>query len=62
MSCARCQGLMVKMDIADAEGSGHSFSAWHCLLCGNVTDAAIVANRQDPCEPLKNRARPHGSY
>jgi hypothetical protein len=53
---------MVKMDIEDAQGSTASFSAWHCLLCGNVTDAGIKANRRDPHEPLKNRARPHGTY
>ena len=60
MSCARCKGLMVKMNIEDAQGSTNSFSAWHCLLCGNVTDAGIRANRRYHQEPLKNRARPHG--
>lgn len=62
MSCARCQGLMVRITIEDAGGSSSVFSGWHCLLCGDVTDAGIQANRKARQEPIKSRARPRGTY
>jgi len=61
MSCSRCQGLMVRIDLEDAGSSTYCFSGWQCLLCGEVTDAGIKANRECHPEPMRNRARPHGA-
>ena len=41
--------------------SGESISGWQCLLCGDVTDSGIVANRKGHVEPVLNRARLPGS-
>ena len=63
MSCARCQGLMVKIDMEDVEGSTNWISGWHCMLCGHVTDAGIKANQTHHHEPLlRSRPRPHGTW
>jgi hypothetical protein len=62
MSCARCQGLMVRMDLEDAGGSTYSCGGWRCLLCGEVTDRGIKANRKSPPKPRRNRVRPHGTW
>jgi hypothetical protein len=51
MSYARCQGLMVKIDMEDGGSSSHCISGWHCILCGDVTDAGIRANRKHHHEP-----------
>jgi hypothetical protein len=34
-----------------------SAAAWRCLLCGEVTDAVIEANRKGPRQPINSRAR-----
>ncbi|WP_447979014.1 hypothetical protein [Candidatus Nitrospira bockiana] len=62
MSCGRCQGLMVRMEMEDAGGSSSVFPGWHCLICGDVIDAGIEANRKAPQDPIKSRARPRGTY
>ena len=59
MDCPRCHGLMVPTwleETADAI-SGESFSGWKCLLCGEVIDSVIAANRQGHQEPMPHRAR-----
>ena len=61
MSCRRCQGLMVTIRLEDAEGTTCCFSAWRCLLCGEVTDPGIKANRAYRQEPRRSGARPPGS-
>ncbi|WP_447976812.1 hypothetical protein [Candidatus Nitrospira bockiana] len=61
MVCPRCHGLMVKIDIEDAGGSSYRLSGWHCLLCGNVTETGIQANRKYRQDPRRSRARPHGT-
>jgi len=49
MECVRCQGLMIVDRFVDLAQSGQAeFSGWRCLLCGNITDSVIVANRQQP--------------
>ena len=59
MSCVRCHGLMVPTRLEEAAGvtSGGSLSGWKCLLCGEVIDSVITANRKHPQEPKRNRAR-----
>lgn len=61
MSCRRCQGLMVTIRLEDAGSSTGCYSAWQCLLCGEVTDSGIEANREGHGEPRRNGARPPGT-
>lgn len=60
MKCLRCQGLMVShtMEDAGAPTSSGSFFGWKCLLCGEVIDAVIAANRRERPEPSHDRTRP----
>jgi hypothetical protein len=59
MECVRCHGLMVVDRFVDPEASGHAeFTGWRCLLCGNILDPVIVANRDCPPvsrPPLRER-------
>ena len=63
MSCLRCHGLMVPTRLEEAAGatSGGPLSGWKCLLCGEVIDSVIAANRKHHDEPKRNRARLHNS-
>ena len=64
MNCLRCQGLMVSTRLEEATGatSGESLSGWKCLLCGEVIDSVIAANRIGHLEPKPNHARlPHAT-
>lgn len=61
MRCRRCQGLMIRIDLEDAWSSTYCFSGWRCLLCGEVTDAGIEANREYRREPRRSGARPPGT-
>jgi len=61
MQCVRCNGLMVLDRFADlADDTGQiEFGGWRCLVCGNIADPVIVANRQHPPaarKPLRKRA------
>lgn len=60
MHCIRCQGLMVshRMDDAGAPTLSGYLNGWKCLLCGEVIDAVIAANRRDRGEPTRDRTRP----
>jgi hypothetical protein len=46
MNCLRCHGLMVTIRLEDAEGSSLCVSSWKCLICGEVIDSVINANRK----------------
>jgi hypothetical protein len=50
---------MVVDRFVDPEASGHAeFTGWRCLLCGNILDPVIVANRDCPPvsrPPLRER-------
>jgi len=50
---------MVPTMLEEAAGvtSGGSLSGWKCLLCGEVIDSVIAANRKHHDEPKRNRAR-----
>ncbi len=64
MNCLRCHGLMVPTRLEEAVGatSGESISGWKCLLCGEVIDSVIAANRKGHQEPMPSRARlPYGT-
>src|SRR6185295_9688382 len=60
MKCLRCQGMMVPHTMEDAGASTSSGSSpgWKCLLCGEVIDAVIAANRRCRPEPSNDRTRP----
>ncbi len=62
MICPRCHGLMVPLTLVDVKASASCVSAgWRCLLCGEILDSVIVANRTGPREPMLDRARQHGA-
>ncbi len=57
MTCPRCQGLMVSITLDDPESSplGEPILGWRCLLCGEVVDETIVANRKSVWKPERHR-------
>ncbi|MGQ0812361.1 MAG: hypothetical protein ACT4OO_14210 [Nitrospiraceae bacterium] len=62
MTCPRCHGLMTAITMMEA-ASGETVSGWQCLMCGEVVDSIIEANRKGHRVPLPNRARlPIASY
>ncbi|MFZ5877451.1 MAG: hypothetical protein ACOYXU_13740 [Nitrospirota bacterium] len=36
-----------------AESGEREFGGWRCLVCGNITDPVIVANRIQPPAPKR---------
>ena len=48
MHCSRCQGLMVKDQLLDMEGSyGQMWAtSLRCVNCGRIQDSVIEQNRQ----------------
>lgn len=48
MTCERCHGLMVGERIYDLQGTNGDLcvDGYRCLLCGNVVDTTILANRR----------------
>ncbi len=58
MNCLRCQGLMVTIRLEDAGSSTLCFSGWQCLLCGEVIDSVIDANRKGLHIPTRSQGRP----
>lgn len=64
MTCIRCEGLMVPewySDLLDETGQ-ITFTAWHCLNCGEVVDCLIDANRQRRPEPALHGNRNLADY
>jgi hypothetical protein len=64
MNCPRCNGLMLVerfQDVWDDAGDIH-FNALHCLVCGEIIDPVIMANRQNQMKPLANRNRKLMAY
>jgi len=54
MECVKCLGLMVSDRCVDlAESGDREFGGWRCLVCGNITDPVIVANRLQPTAPKR---------
>jgi hypothetical protein len=56
MDCPRCQGLMRPTELSDPV-SGETLIGVRCLLCGEILDTVIEANRKCPTQPVTNRAR-----
>jgi len=56
MNCLRCHGLMVPIRLEDAGSSTLCFSGWQCLLCGEVIDSVIEANRKELHGPMGSRS------
>ena len=62
MICPRCHGLMVPITLVDEQASTSCVSAgWRCLLCGEILDSVIVANRTGHRAPMLDRARQHST-
>jgi hypothetical protein len=57
MNCLRCHGLMVTVRLEDRGGSSLAFSGWQCLMCGEVIDSVISANRKELHGLTRSRSR-----
>jgi hypothetical protein len=57
MNCLRCHGLMVTIRLEDVGGSSLRFSGWQCLMCGEVIDSVINANRKELHGQTRSRCR-----
>lgn len=59
MICHRCQGLMWPVELRDwGGGLGYDCSdAWRCLVCGDIVDPVIEANRRRTKESRLGRRR-----
>lgn len=59
MNCPRCQGLMVAIRMTDSGNlTTRDISGSQCLLCGEVIEPGIAANRIGYHEPGRDRTRP----
>lgn len=61
MTCRRCQGHMEPITLKDVDDPTSRLPGWRCLLCGEMMDPGIAANRHGHQDPIKNRARPPGT-
>ena len=45
MTCLRCDGLLVSIEMEDFRTSNalSALKGWQCLLCGDITDAIIIS-------------------
>ncbi len=59
MTCQRCGGMMIIDLCCDMlDGTGElCVEVWRCLLCGEIIDPVIVANRANPPEPDRSARR-----
>ncbi len=60
MTCPRCQGLMgpIRLEDTGKMTNCQSLAGWRCLLCGEVIEPGITANRIGHHEPVRDRTRP----
>jgi hypothetical protein len=61
VTCLRCQGLMLPIVLEDSESTTVKYDGWQCVLCGDVIDLKILANRGHHAKPTRSGARPPGS-
>ena len=64
MICSRCQGLMWPSDLRDEAGGRicNGSPAFRCVLCGDLVDSVILANRTLSVagqDPRKGQSRFH---
>jgi hypothetical protein len=52
---------MITTALMDVGRSTDRHAGWQCLMCGEVTDPIIAANRKHRIEPRRSGARPPGS-
>ncbi len=58
MNCLRCNSPMFREHYDDQLAThGQEFAAMHCLMCGDIVDPVILANRRNRVEPRVERAR-----
>lgn len=58
MDCPRCSGSMISQIFEDIkDDTGHiCFYGYRCLICGEIVDPVIMANRQNrPHLQARNR-------
>jgi hypothetical protein len=59
MQCTKCKGQMILeefLDLRDDTGR-FTFHGWRCLICGEISDPVIRANRKLRMTPLNTRNR-----
>ncbi|MGH9429120.1 MAG: hypothetical protein ACRD2L_22790 [Terriglobia bacterium] len=59
MTCHRCEGFMVQDDYFQLVESERRLAAWRCVLCGDVVDPVIVANRKQQLAGAESSADSH---
>jgi len=59
MTCPRCAGSMMPLDLHDHEGTYLTLPGWRCIACGEVLDPTILANRRRRTVMRSPAARPH---
>jgi hypothetical protein len=59
MECPRCAGLMMSYDLAELRHFAQpvEVNCWRCLMCGEILDPVIIANRQSRPSTRADRAR-----
>jgi hypothetical protein len=60
VNCLRCGGFMIPVRMTEVPTS-ESIGGRRCLLCGEMTDSVIEANRRSHQEPRLSGARVPGS-
>jgi len=59
MECPRCAGLMMSYALAELSHFAQpgEVNCWRCLICGEILDPVIIANRQSRPSTRADRAR-----
>ena len=60
MKCNKCGGMMTPdymLDLHDDTGT-FGCNSWRCMICGEVTDAVILANRHTQINHLDQGQHP----
>jgi len=65
MTCQRCQGFMVVEFLQEPleEWFGQDVTVWRCVICGDIVDPVVLANRVSPpniplAPGIRRRRRP----
>lgn len=59
MECPRCAGFIMPYALAELRDFARpvEVNCWRCLMCGEILDPVIIANRQARPSPSADRAR-----